>query len=79
METGNQEVKVFTGTEKDANNLRAKLEAHSIPSQIRDEIGNKVPEGMRGAPPANVELFVSNSHIRKADPVIKDFMTGIGQ
>ena len=79
METGNQEVKVFTGTEKDAISLRSKLEEHSIPSLIRDEMGNKEPEGMRGTPPANVNLFVNNSHIRKADPVIKDFMSGISR
>jgi hypothetical protein len=79
METGNQEVKVFTGTAKDAKSLRSKLEEHSIPSQIRDEAGSKEIEGLNGTPPANVDLFVNNSHIRNADPVIKDFRDGIGR
>ncbi len=79
MESKEHAVKVFSGTEKEARDLRSKLEKNSIPSQIRDEMENKEPEGLRGVPPANVNLFVNNSDIRKADPLIKDFLTGIGR
>lgn len=77
MESKEHSVKVFSGTEQEAKNLRKKLEEHSIPSKIRDELHDKEPEGMRGTPPANVNLFVNNSDIRKADPLIKDFLTGL--
>ena len=79
MESKEQEVKVFSGTAKDAENLRSILEKHSIPTQIRDEIGNKEVKGLRGTPPASVNLFVNNSNIRRADPLIKDFMSGISR
>ncbi|PWD98485.1 hypothetical protein [Marinilabilia rubra] len=77
MESNEHSVKVFSGTEQEAKNLRKKLEEHSIPSKIRDEIEDKEPEGLRGTPPANVNLFVNGSDIRKADPLIKDFLNEI--
>ena len=79
MEPKENTVKVFSGTEKEAKDLRSKLEQHSIPSKIKDEIKDQEPEGLRGMPPANVNLFVNNSDIRKADPLIKDFLRGIGR
>lgn len=79
MESKEHSVKVFSGTEKEAMDLRKKLEDHSIPAKIRNEVQDKEPEGMRGTPPANVNLFVNNSDIRKADPLIKDFLSGLGR
>ena len=77
MESNEHSVKVFSGTEKEAKDLRKKLEEHSIPAKIRDEVEDKEPEGLRGTPPAIVNLFVNGSDIRKADPLIKDFLEGI--
>ncbi len=65
-------IKIFSGSEILANNLKAKLEDKNINVVIKDNIQSARLAGFGNSDLA-VELFIQEFDFGKAHPVIEDF------
>lgn len=65
--------KAFTGSEIEVILLQGELEENGIPSMTRDGSTSGVSQFYGGAPSA-MDLFIEESDLEKAGPVIEEFL-----
>jgi hypothetical protein len=73
METKNQLVKVYTGTEVTVNLLKEMLEEIGVTSVIQNNYKSGVEVGFVGGVQSAIDLFIQQSDFETAEPVIRDF------
>ena len=67
-------VRVFTCTELTCNLLRAELEKVGIPVFIRNDHRSAVTAGYGIGSPSAIDIYVTESKVEAAIPVIEDFI-----
>tara|TARA_R110002124_G_scaffold285984_1_gene465569 strand:+ start:763 stop:993 length:231 start_codon:yes stop_codon:yes gene_type:complete len=73
-----EHTKVFTGTSVLVNRLTFLLDNASIPSLTKDNVESAILGGF-GTLPYSVELFIFNSDVEKATPIIEEFKKEIAK
>ncbi len=74
MDDQNEIVKVYTGTEVTVALLKAELEKEGIVPLVRNDFASGVASGFYGGTPSAIDLYVQESDLKKAKPVLKAFM-----
>ncbi len=67
-------VRVFTCTELTCGLLKAELEKAGIPVMIRNEFQSAVAAGFGIGAPSAIDIYVKESNVDAAIPVIEDFL-----
>ena len=73
-----EHIKVFTGTQLFVNRLGSLLDGAKIPSLIKDHVNSGNLAGF-GALGNSVELFIFNTDLEKATPIIEKFQKEISE
>lgn len=74
MKEKNQTARVFTGTELLVNLLKDELEQIGIPGMIQNDFNSGVVAGFSGGTPSAIDLFIQESDLKKAEPIIREFI-----
>ncbi len=73
-----EHIKVFTGTSIFVDRLSYLLDQEKIPSLIKNHHESARLGGF-GLPIDNIELFIYNSDLKKATPIIEEFKKEIAE
>lgn len=73
MEENNELVRVYTGTELTAKLLKEELEKQGIPGMVRNDFKSGVMAGFSGGMPSDTDLYIQESDLEKARPIINRF------
>ena len=74
METENKLIRVFAGSEITVSLLSAELEKIGIETEIINEFEQSNFRGGSTGTPYSVDLYILDTDLEKADPIVKDFM-----
>lgn len=74
METQNKLVRVFAGSEITVNLLKYELEKEGIPTNVVNEYEESTFRGFSTGTPYSVDLYILDTDLEKAEPIIKAFM-----
>lgn len=74
MDDKNDIVKVYTGTEITVSLLKTELEKSGIVPLLKDDFASGVASGFFGGAPSTIDLYVQESDLKKAQPILKAFM-----
>ncbi len=67
-------LRIYTGTEVSVYLLKSELEKAGISSMIQSDLNTGVASGSYGGFPSDVELFIRENDLKKAKPILKDFL-----
>ena len=73
-----EHIKIFSGTSVLVNRLNFLLDNKNIPSLIKDHVSSGTLAGF-GTLSNSVELFIYNSDLEKATPIIEEFKKEIAE
>jgi hypothetical protein len=73
MKENDNIIRIYTGTELTANLLKDELEKIGIIGIIQNDFESGTSAGIAGDPSA-IDLFIQESDLKKAKPVIVDFL-----
>ena len=74
METKNKLVRVFAGSEITVNLLSSELKKEGIPTEIINEYEQSNFRGFSTGTPYSVDLYILDTDLEKAEPIVKEFM-----
>lgn len=74
MKDNNKLIRVFTGTEIAINLLKDELENAGISGIIKNDFNSGISAGFMGDIPSAIDLFIQKTDLKKAEPIIYDFM-----
>jgi hypothetical protein len=74
METKNKLIRVFAGSEITLNLLSSELQKEGIPTEIINEYEQSNFRGFSTGTPYSVDLYILDTDMEKAEPIVKDFM-----
>lgn len=74
METKNKMARVFAGSEITVNLLMAELENEGIPSHVINEYEQSNFRGFSTGTPYSVDLYVLDTDLEKAEPIVQEFL-----
>lgn len=74
METKNNSVRVFAGSEITVNLLKYELEKEGILTNIINEYETSNFRGFSTGTPYSVDLYIMDTDLEKAEPIVKEFM-----
>lgn len=66
-------VRIYTGTDITVNLLLSELEKAGISGIIKDDFESGISAGIAGNPSA-IDLFIQEADLKKAKPIIVDFL-----
>jgi len=67
-------IKVYTGTELTVNLLKSELEEFGISSIIYNDFKSGISAGFAIGTTSTVELFIQESDLEKAEPIVSEFI-----
>jgi hypothetical protein len=70
----NSLLRAFTGTEIEVILLKGELEENGISTMIRDDFTNSISAGFYGGTPSSIDLFINESDLGKAQPILQEFL-----
>lgn len=73
MKDNNSLIRVYSGTELTVNLLKDELESFGIPGMIQNDFNSGISAGFSGGVPSSVDLFIQESDLEKAEPIIQEF------
>lgn len=73
MNENSEMVRVYSGTELTAELLKDELESIGIFGMLKNEYHSGVVAGFSGGIPASVDVFILETDLKKAMPVIEEF------
>jgi hypothetical protein len=73
MKENDNIIRVYTGTEITVNLLKDELEKVGITGVIQNDFESGTSAGIAGNPSA-IDLFIQESDLKKAKPILKDFL-----
>jgi hypothetical protein len=73
MKENDNIIRIYTGTELTANLLKDELEKIGIIGIIQNDFESGTSAGIAGDPSA-IDLFIQESDLKKARPIIVDFL-----
>lgn len=74
MDTKNELVRLFAGSEITVNLLKYELENEGISTNIINEYEQSNFRGFSTGTPYSVDLYVLDTDLEKAEPIVKEFM-----
>jgi hypothetical protein len=74
MKNKNKLIRVYTGTELTVNLLKDELEQIGISGLIQNDFNSGVVAGFSGGVPSSIDLFIQESDLTQAEPIINDFI-----
>ncbi len=74
METKNELVRVFAGSEITVNLLKYELEKEGIQTSVINEYEQSNFRGFSTGTPYSVDLYILDTDLKKAEPIVKDFL-----
>ena len=79
MKNGNDLIRVFTGTEVLVYLLKERLEEVDISSLIKDDFQSGLTVGFVSGVPSAIDLYILESDLKVAEPIINEFMKDNGE
>jgi len=76
---GSKLVRIYAGTEVNVIFLKGELEANNISAVTRDDFGSSVYAGFVGGVPSAIDLFIQESDLEKAEPIVNEFIKNMDQ
>ena len=73
MKENNNLIRIYSGTELTVNLLKDELEGFGIPSMIQNDFNSGVSAGFSGGVPSAIDLFIQESDLGKAEPILSEF------
>ncbi len=73
MKEKNKLIRVFSGTEIPVNLLKDELEKNGVSTHIQNDFQSGIMAGFSGGGPSAVDLFILESDIKRAEPIIEGF------
>jgi hypothetical protein len=67
-------IRVFAGSEITVNLLKAELEQEGIPTNVVNEYEQSNFRGFSTGTPYSVDLYILDSDLEKAEPIVKEFL-----
>lgn len=64
----------FTGTEIEVILLKGELEDNGISTLVRDDFNSSISAGFFAGSPSSLDLFINESDLEKAEPIIQEFL-----
>lgn len=74
MEDKSKLVRVFAGSEITVNLLKYELEKEGIATNVVNEYEESNFRGFSTGTPYSVDLYILDTDMKKADPIVKEFM-----
>ncbi len=74
METQNKLVRVFAGSEIAVNLLSAELKQEGIETEIVNEYEQSNVLGFSTGTPYSVDLYILDTDLEKAEPIVSEFV-----
>ena len=74
METKNNLTRVFAGSELTVNLLKYELEKAGILTNVINEYEQSNFRGFSTGTPYSVDLYIMDTDLEKAEPIVKEFM-----
>ena len=69
----NKLICVYSGTEITVNLLKKILEETGIPALIQNDFNSGISAGFSGGVPSAIDLFIEETNLEKAGPIITEF------
>ncbi len=73
MKDQNKLIRVFSGTEIPVNLLKDELEKNGVSVHIQNDFQSGIMAGFSGGGPSAVDLFILESDLNEATPIIEGF------
>ncbi|MFD1314097.1 putative signal transducing protein [Namhaeicola litoreus] len=73
MDDHDKHVKFFVGSLIEIQRLQLDLDDQNIPSLVKNNFQSGLRSGFYGGSPSQVELFIFESDLEKAKPILKAF------
>ena len=74
MKNGNDLIRVFTGTEVLVYLLKERLEEVEISALIKDDFQSGLTVGFVSGVPSAIDLYIQESDLKEAEPIINEFI-----
>lgn len=74
MDTKSKLVRIFAGSEITVNLLSAELENEGISTEIINEYEQSNFRGFSTGTPYSVDLYILDTDMERADPIVEEFM-----
>ena len=74
METKNNMIRVFAGSEITVNLLKSELEQEGIMANIINEYAESNFRGFSTGTPYSVDLYILDTDLEKAEPIVNEFL-----
>jgi len=74
MKNGNDLIRVFTGTEVLVYLLKERLEEVEISALIKNDFQSGITVGFVSGVPSAIDLYIQESDLKKAEPIINEFI-----
>ena len=68
-------IRIYSGTEVTALLLQEELEEVQVMSLIKNDFQSGVIAGFAGGVPSDVDLYIEESDMAKAEPIVNNFLT----
>lgn len=78
MREDDELIRIFTGSEVSALLLQGELEQAGIPAMTQNDYEAGLMAGFVGGVPSAVDVYINQSDLVRAEPVIDDFMKNNG-
>lgn len=73
MKKGNNLIRVFTGTEINADLLKDQLEEIGIAALVKNDYQSGISVGFVGGTPSSIDVYIQESDLKEAEPIINEF------
>jgi len=77
MQNGNDLIRVYTGTEVSVIHLKEELEEGGIDVLLQNDFQSGISAGFVGGVPSAIDVYIKESDMEKAEPIIADFIKNI--
>jgi hypothetical protein len=74
MKEDDELIRIYTGSEVSAMLLMGELEQAGIPAMTQNDYQSGLMAGFPGGVPSAVDVYINESDMTRAEPVIDDFM-----
>jgi len=74
MEEQTELIKVFTGTEITVGLLKSELEKAGIVGLVQDDFNSGIQAGFFAGTPSTIDLYIQQSELTRAAPIVKGFL-----
>lgn len=67
-------IRVYSGTALTVNLLKDELEQAGVTGLIQNDFNSGIVAGFSAGGPSSIDLFIQESDLQKAEPIINDFI-----